>query len=417
MTINTREELVLHQQQMMKSFRKEFLTKIPLYKGIAYAPLSRFPISNKEFVQHNFKELNSLNISFDQARDLTLKSDFPEYEGVTIGMSSGTSGKRGLFLVTKEERLKWLGIMLAKALGHKIWKKQRIALFLSANSKLYETVTHSNHMKFKFFDLKEGLDSYFDELQQYQPTILIAPSQVLNLLSHYQEDKEFKIYPDKIFSAGEVLEDDHKKNIHRAFKVKPDQIYQCTEGFLGITCEYGTIHLNEEYVHFEKKWIDKKRRAFNPVITDFTRRTQAMVRYQMNDILIESESPCPCGSAMIAIKRIEGRCDDILIFNSTTDDPKYMFPDDIRAMILDSVPEAEDFTVIQQENEDIDITIKGNASPELYQVLKDNMSAKIKTMNTSVPNITFSDYHKPDISKKLRRIYRTASSEDLSHEN
>jgi hypothetical protein len=40
-------------------------------------------------------------------------------DALTVGLSSGTSGNRGVFLVSRAERLRWAGILLGRALpGH-----------------------------------------------------------------------------------------------------------------------------------------------------------------------------------------------------------------------------------------------------------------------------------------------------------
>jgi putative adenylate-forming enzyme len=90
------------------------------------------------------------------------------------------------------------------------------------------------------------------------------------------------------------------------------EVYQCTEGVLGFSCKYGVMHLNERFIYFQKEYIDAKR--FYPIITDFSRKTQPIARYKMNDILIEKEGSCMCGSVFQAIEKIEGREDDILLF-------------------------------------------------------------------------------------------------------
>ncbi|NKF33203.1 hypothetical protein HER21_43035, partial [Pseudomonas sp. BGM005] len=87
---------------------------------------------------------------------------------------------------------------------------------------------------------------------------------------------------------------------------------QCTEGFLAHTCERGVIHLNEDGVLVEREALDGER--FTPIVTDLRRRAQPIVRYRLGDVLRERREPCPCGSALTAIERIEGREGDTLVF-------------------------------------------------------------------------------------------------------
>src|SRR5699024_11403539 len=89
----------------------------------------------------------------------------------------------------------------------------------------------------------------------------------------------------------------------------------CTEGFLAHTCAHGVLHLNEQHVLIEPEWLDSRR--FTPVVTDFSRRTQPIVRYRLNDVLVDRRVPCACGSVPRAVERIEGRADDTLLLDGT----------------------------------------------------------------------------------------------------
>ncbi|WBV66998.1 hypothetical protein PGH44_06835 [Legionella pneumophila] len=48
---------------------------------------------------------------------------------IAVGLSSGTSGSRGLFLVSEQERDAWAGIILAKAMPNGLRSRERIAFF------------------------------------------------------------------------------------------------------------------------------------------------------------------------------------------------------------------------------------------------------------------------------------------------
>jgi len=43
------------------------------------------------------------------------------------------------------------------------------------------------------------------------------------------------------------------------------------------------------------------------VITDLFRRTQAMIRVRLDDVLVGSDQACPCGSPLQVIEQVEGR--------------------------------------------------------------------------------------------------------------
>ena len=53
--------------------------------------------------------------------------------------------------------------------------------------------------------------------------------------------------------------------------------------------------------------------ALRRLITDFTRRTQPVIRYRLDDVLVAATEPCPCGQPTRVLEAIEGRRDDQLL--------------------------------------------------------------------------------------------------------
>ncbi|MGL5626116.1 MAG: hypothetical protein ACRDDW_01190 [Candidatus Rhabdochlamydia sp.] len=115
----------------------------------------------KKIMMEHFSTFNTKKIDKEKAFKLALSAEqtrnfHTSLNGITIGLSSGTSGNRGLFLVSEAERLAWCGNILAKILPKSPWRCQKIALFLRANSPLYETIS-SKTLSFAYFDLLENL--------------------------------------------------------------------------------------------------------------------------------------------------------------------------------------------------------------------------------------------------------------------
>lgn len=137
---------------------------------------------------------------------------------------------------------------------------------------------------------------------------------MLRMLGEAYAKGTLTVRPDKIISVAEVLDPLDRSVLEQTFGQTIHQAYQCTEGFLGASCRMGMLHLNEDVVHIEKEYIDPSTRRFVPIVTDFSRTSQPIVRYRLNDILTEAEGRCACGSPFTAIERIEGRCDDMLSF-------------------------------------------------------------------------------------------------------
>ncbi|MEI7582162.1 MAG: hypothetical protein WCJ44_05780 [Runella sp.] len=83
-------------------------------------------------MQH-FDTINTCGIHKEEALKLALASeqqrDFsPTINGITIGLSSGTSGNRGLFLASQQERAEWVAAILDRVIGARL-KKRKAAFF------------------------------------------------------------------------------------------------------------------------------------------------------------------------------------------------------------------------------------------------------------------------------------------------
>lgn len=384
-----------------------------LWDGIPSARWREFPVIDKAAMMANFDRLNTLGLSREKVFEVALAAeqsrDFDESLGdITVGLSSGTSGHRGLFLASPKERAMWAGTALQRVLG-KVRKRQRIAFFLRANSQLYTSV-ESKLVKFRYFDLLAPMSGHVEALNELSPTLVIAPPSVLRMLAEAQREGRLRMRPDKMVSVAEVLERADQAFIEETFKQVVHQVYQCTEGFLGATCAHGTLHLNEDVVIIEREYIDESLRKFVPIVTDFRRTTQPIVRYRLNDILTERAEPCPCGSAFTAIERIEGRCDDLFLVpgRDGASELRPVFPDfvsravmsgsdDIRAYVVRQVAPLE--VVVELE---VDAPHREDAEAGVTRAL----SNLFERVECKTPRITFGAAPARDPLAKLRRVRR-----------
>jgi len=393
----------------------------PYYRRLAVTLTAdrwrELPIMDKTVMMDNFDALNTVGIGKAQALEVALAAeqsrDFsPMIGGVTVGLSSGTSGNRGIFLVSAEERHAWTGTVLAKVLPGELWERQRIAFFLRANSNLYGSVQR-RRLQFRFFDLLDPLESHLKRLNEYQPTLVVAPPSMLRFLAESIREGDLNIHPRKIVSVAEALDPLDERVICEAFGQKVHQIYQCTEGFLGFTCPEGTLHLNEDLVYFEKEYLDETRRKFVPVITDFSRTAQPMLRYRLNDILTEREQPCSCGSVLTALESIEGRCDDLFYWRSLHDQGlRAVFPDFIRRAIITASPLIDAYTAIQFAPDTVQVALRlrNGVDSETGEMCKREVERAIAALcgelRCVVPTLHFAGYDRLPSDKKLRRVER-----------
>jgi len=401
----SRAALLAWQRKRLDAFLARLVKEVPFYHGRP-AVLESLPVMDKPAMRGHFAELNRHGILLEEAEAFALEAetrrDFSTVlpGGVTVGLSSGTSGKRGVFLVSPQEREQWAGMILAKMLSRasllrilRFWRSPlRIAFFLRADSNLYRTVA-SRRIDFRFYDLLRPLGDLAHDLETQRPHILIAPASVLAELTKIDV---LGIQPQQVISVAEVLDGRDAGMICSRFGVEPAQIYQATEGFLACTCREGRLHLNEEILHVEPQWLDHGRTRFHPLITDFSRGAQAFVRFRLDDVLVVDERECPCGNPALRLARIEGRADEILRF------PAPVFPDAIRQALY-SMPAVPDLYRIEQHRDELRIFLE-NSSSELETAVTDAMHALFGSLDLATPLLVFPEWTDQPRGEKQRRI-------------
>lgn len=379
------------------------LLKSPFYHDITIKNeiFSQYPVMNKSIFMKYFNSINTKEIDYKEAWNIALKAektrDFtPMKDNVTIGLSSGTSGNRGIFLASESERLLWVSCILDRVIGFSI-KKRSVAFFLRANSNLYNSV-QSKFLQFEFFDLLQPLEEQLDRLNNLNPSILVAQPSLLLEIAHKLEGGFVRIKPLKIISVAEVLYPEDKQYLERVFGQIIHQVYQCTEGLLATTCKYGTLHFNEDFLIIEKKYIDKDLTRFHPIITDLLRTTQPIIRYELNDIIHEKKD-CLCGSKWLAIEKIEGRSDDMLNFYDNEEIK--IFPDFFRRAILMSSDKIKDYTLLQTDSKLLELYIDPLSDFKLAKNSIISLLKKYGVHNVRVIRVKKKHHER---GNKLRRI-------------
>ena len=405
----TRKALRSYQKQRVLRQLAYFKEHSPYFKGLSvhsFEDFRKLPLMNKEFMMEHFNALNCVGIDRDEALSLAIdgekQREFSEkLGGISVGLSSGTSGARGLFLVSDRERTLWAGTVLAKFLPKGKLFGHRIAFFLRADNNLYETID-SKLIRFRYFDLLRDMGENLSELADYRPTLLVAPPSALLCIARAIERGEPNIRPEKVISVAEVLRAEDAAYLKAQFGLSViHQAYQCTEGFLGYVCECGNFHLNEELVLIEREYLDAHR--FVPIVTDFTRRSQPIVRYRLNDILVEKRGHCPCGNPATMLRYIEGREDDVFYFAGIRQKEVAVFPDFISRCVI-YAEGVKNYKVVQDGSAHVTVFLERESSATSAQIRRE-FARLAEKMKFHCPEIAFAPYV-PDFQRKMKRVER-----------
>lgn len=331
--LKLQKKLWLRKSPSLKKFPIFAKAKNSDLRDFGIIPIDRFRAQTFDFNCYGYDYETAYQQGFDaECGKQQAKSS------INIGLSSGTSyNNRGIFITNPLERTKYIANILAKAFSpSELLKIKKIGLCLRANNPLYERV-NSGLIKLKYFALDVDKEKTANEIIEFSPDIIIAPTQIILKIAQMG-----KTLPNlkHLFYGAETMNKFEAKYIHERLGRIARPIYQATEGFLGIGCKHGTLHINEDNIIIEREYIDKKR--FVPIITDLTRQSQAIIRLKLDDIW--QETHCRCKSNLLAIKPIEGRVGDIWRF-----DNQVIFPNDIIEKIGEKIEPCHSWQIMASQ--------------------------------------------------------------------
>ncbi len=358
----------LHQRRIARMMAGP-IAQSPFYQRLGITDFSRLPIMDKAALLADFPLLNRPGLTVDEVR-AAIAAGRERIGGHVVGQSTGTSGNRGYYVISDDERFVWLGTILAKTLPDALWRRHRVALAMPGLSSLYRSASSGSRISLAFFDLALGVDAWADRLAAFAPDTIVAPPKVLRRLA-----ERGQLGARHIFSGAEVLDPLDRAAIESATEQHVREIYMATEGLFGVGCRHGTLHLAEDAVLFEWQSIDDSP-LLSPLITDFTRTAQVMARYRMNDLLELAETPCPCGSPLQPVARIEGRQDDLFELIGADGAPRMVTPDVLRNAVVDADPAIADFRIVQTGPAKVEIAL----DPALGAGVDDRVAAAMAAL-------------------------------------
>ena len=369
-----------------------------LWAGHSLEDWRRLPTVDKASMMAHFDRFNTRGVTRATAMAVALQAehtrDFaPTVDGLTVGLSSGTSGHRGLFLVSPAEQAAWAGVILARALHRVRAGRTRVAFFLRSHSNLYAEANGAL-IQLRYFDLMMHLEEAIAALNAYRPHIVVGPPSLLGFLADALADGSLQITPERLISVAEVLEPQDARRLQDAFQAPVHQVYQCTEGLLAVSCVRGSLHIQEDIVALQFEPLDEETSSnqplapslacpsarVTPIVTDLWRRTQPIIRYRLNDVVRLAPQPCPCGCTFRVIESIEGRCDDVCYFLTPTGERRPFFADTIRRIILLSSPLIADYQAFQESDGQLRIHLAVEQGAPFDQVAQSVRSRAQRTI-------------------------------------
>jgi len=394
--VRTPEALAAWQARKLANWLKHDVPQVDAFAG-PVRRLEDLPIMEKADLMADFARYNVPRITNDQGW-AAFAGDKQIGDNI-VGASTGTSGNRGLFVISQAERFAWLGAILAKAIPD-FWRhRDRVAILLPLDTPLYDSANQTGRLKLQFIDINDPFEQVGQALTAFNPTIIVAPPRILRACVAAQ----LPVAPRRIFTAAETCDPLDRDMIEAGFKQRLGEIYMATEGLLAVTCAHGRLHLAQDCLHFELEPVGDG--LVTPIISDFSRKTQIMARYRMNDLLRLDPDVCPCGSPLQVVSEVVGRQDDVFHLGGDDGTNIMLTPDILRNAIVDADRRIDDFRLVQTGPNAVALYLAHDLDPSAKTAARDAVLALLTHRNCTQTQLEVRDLS-PHDAGKLRRIRR-----------
>lgn len=401
-----REKLEQYQARSLQRLRRSAYAKSPFYqkfhKGFMGKPLQELPSLSKAMLLEHFDEIITDPAVHFEDMERYMKMDaagklFQDRYFLTA--TSGTTGNRTLFLSSESEWLSDLASMSRQGLWYglkQLRRKRRIAYALStvpfySSSRLLDFID-KNLTAITILDAAHPLDKIVRQLNEFQPEILTSYGSLARVLAKEQLEGRLNIQPEVICTGGDGLTEDTRQLVEKAWGKLPYNSYASTEtGGIAAECNFHSgLHMFEDMLIIEN--VDKKGRPVPAgeygdklLVTVLFRRLIPLIRYEVEDLILISDKPCPCGRTFRLIENIGGRICEVVWLPREAGGHVSFHPNFFIG-ILDPLPVSQ-WQVIHRKNDRLDVHVTNPRSDFREEMIQDALTRRFKAGGGVPPQI------------------------------
>jgi phenylacetate-CoA ligase len=324
---------VARQAVECSAWHRERLAGVDL-DGLDEVSLRGLEPMTKTDLMENFDRIvvdERLSLELVNAHLETVTSGSYLTDGHTAITSGGSTGERGVFVYD------WVGwatfwVSVFRYLLRAKWcspetESRPIVLgwvaaahFTHATAALSRTFNSPEFVNFRF-PVTLGIEAMVAGLNDARPDVLIAYPSALHVLSFEAQAGRLRIAPRRILSCSEPLLPEIRRAAEAAWAVPVGNAWGTSEGGgVGIPCEQARSHLSDDLVIVEP--VDEDGRPVAPgersakvYLTNLFNQALPLIRYEITDEVTMLPEPCPCGSAHRCVADIQGRLDDVFVYD------------------------------------------------------------------------------------------------------
>src|SRR5699024_1423412 len=287
------------QQKYFVDFLQHTINTTNYYRNYSkYKTVSECPVITKDTIKDNYEDFISNNYKKENLIQTT---------------TSGSYGTPFTFLFTKEKKEIQRSdiIYFSKWAYYDVGVKHGYAL--AKNKPMLLQILQNQYVIIPFKITEDWLEKEVQKLKKRKLKVLIGYPSTLGAIAKHilMKNETYKL--DGVITISEVLTDNVREDITKAFGVKPLSRYTTEElGVLGMECpEEQNLHLNN--VNFIIEILDENNNQVQPgeqgevVVTDFHSHAMPLIRYKTGDLAMLGEKTCNCGLKTPYLKTLLGR--------------------------------------------------------------------------------------------------------------
>lgn len=197
----------------------------------------------------------------------------------------------------------------------------------------------------------------------------------------------------KMICAGEPMPEPSRLRLEEEWGADVYDHIGGTEpgGWAGMCSQKKGMHVIEPYFLFEMVDLETMSKPIPPgvkgvaVITPLCRRCIPLIRFNLKDIMVKREDPCPCGRTSVRVDQIGGRVDDLRKIRGV-----FFSPNMVEEVIRAQFPEVVEFeTLLTQEEVMPVLTLRVEMDPSMAESQNKEMKNRIREKLKIKTNLTF----------------------------
>ena len=268
----------------------------------------------------------------------------PRSELVRIHASSGTTGKPITGLYTADDKQQW-----AECMARAMWAQGIRPDDIAQNAYGMGLFTGGLGFLLGFERIGCGVVPSGAGMTERQILLLedlgttvigCTPTYALTIAERARViGKDLRKFPLRVGCFGaEAWSYEMKKLIEERMGIQAHEHYGLTELMgpgVSFSCEAGTLHINEDHVYAEV--VDRETGEPLPlgeqgelILTSLQRQAMPMIRYRTRDISRLIRQECPCGRTFVAMEKVTGRSDDMMVISGVN-----VFPSQIESVLME----------------------------------------------------------------------------------